>query len=156
MRHGVRSAKLGRNHNHQIALRRNLAFALIQSGRITTTLAKAKMVQPVVEQLITAAKKGAVLEGMDRQRVIVNLTSFFTSGQNQRTFKEVSKAERKQRRQDRREGKKVASLVNLRPVEKLMQEIAPAYAERNGGYTRIQKLGNRLGDNAQMAILSLV
>ncbi len=162
MRHGMRKTKLGRSHNHQIALRRNLAFALIRNGKITTTLAKAKLVQPVVEKLITMAKKGAAAPESEKQRYVSNLTSFFTSGQNQRTFEELGKAQAKERKtvvrkaREAGETRSIPSLATPRPVEKLLEEIAPAYASRDGGYTRIMKLGHRLGDNAQMAILSLV
>jgi len=162
MRHGMHKTKLGRSHNHQLALRRNLAFALIRNGKITTTLAKAKLVQPVVEKLITMAKKGVAAGAADKQQYVVNLTSFFTSGQNERKFEELNRSQAKSRRAEVRKAreagntKSLPSLAVARPVEKLLEEIAPAYASRDGGYTRIVKLGYRLGDNAQMAILSLV
>jgi large subunit ribosomal protein L17 len=147
MRHRVRSAKLGRRTDHQLSLRRNLAFALINEGKITTTLAKAKMVRPIVEKLITLAKKGNADETA-KARHLANAISFFTSGQNKRIF-EVTKT--------KVDGKRVTTRTEKpRVVKRLFDELGPAYATRPGGYTRIIKLGKRAGDAADMAVISLV
>jgi len=58
MRHGVKTAKLGRTTSHRKAMFRNMATSLILHGRIITTLPKAKAIRPVVEKLITLGKKG--------------------------------------------------------------------------------------------------
>lgn len=60
MRHGQKTAKLQRNASHRRALLANLAVSLIENGRITTTLAKAKAIRPYVEKLITLAKRGDI------------------------------------------------------------------------------------------------
>ena len=147
MRHRVRSAKLGRRTDHQLSLRRNLVFALINEGKITTTIAKAKMVRPIIEKLITLAKKGNADETA-RARHLANAVSFFTSGQNKRIF-ETTKT--------KVDGKRViVKTEKPRVVKRLFDEIAPTYATRPGGYTRIVKLGKRAGDAADMAVISLV
>ena len=89
MRHRVRKSKLGRRPDHQLALRRNLVYSLLSSGdgKIRTTLAKAKLLRPVVERLITLAKRGNADEA-NRDRYVRNAISFFTSGQNKRNFVE--------------------------------------------------------------------
>lgn len=60
MRHGQKTAKLQRNASHRRALLANLAVSLIENGRITTTLAKAKAIRPYVEKLITLGKRGDI------------------------------------------------------------------------------------------------
>lgn len=141
MRHNMRKGKLGRRPDHQLALRRNLVFSLLTHGKVRTTLVKAKMIRPVVEKLITVAKCGNE-DSENKMRYVNNAVSFFTSGQNARVFVGSHKDSNREEQP--------------RIVEKLFDDIAPAYATRPGGYTRIHKLGRRLGDNAQMAIISLV
>ena len=70
MRHRVSGYKLGRNTAHRRAMWRNMAVALFSHGQIQTTLAKAKSVQPLVERLITAARKGDLAS---RRRVLATL-----------------------------------------------------------------------------------
>ena len=60
MRHQRKTVKLGRRQDHRNALLSNLAVSLIDHGRITTTVAKAKAVRPFVEKLVTKAKKGSL------------------------------------------------------------------------------------------------
>ncbi len=117
MRHRVKTKSFHRPKEQREHLFVNLACALIENGRIETTVEKAKVLRPFVEKLITLAKKQTV-----HSRRLLN-----------------SKL---------KDHKKTA--------DKLFKEIAPLYAERNGGYTRIYKLGNRRGDDAQMAIIELV
>jgi large subunit ribosomal protein L17 len=94
----------------------NLALSLFEHERIQTTEAKAKMLRPYAERLITKAKKGSVHH----------------------------------RRQ-------VLSVIEDRSiVHKLFADIGPRFADRNGGYTRILKLGPRNGDGAPMALIELV
>jgi large subunit ribosomal protein L17 len=116
MRHRKAGRKLGRDAAHRKALYANLASALIQHGRIKTTEAKAKEVRPIVEELITLARRTDV--AAHRQAV-----AFLRS-------KEVAHT--------------------------LFADVAPRFAERPGGYTRIVKIGPRQGDAALMAYLELV
>ncbi len=129
MRHRHHGKKLNRSGSHRKALRMNLASELFTHGRINTTFHKAKFVQGHAERLITIAKRGlAKAEAMDDQLVAVHA-----------------------RRQ-------VARRLNNNRilVGKVFDELAPLYAERPGGYTRILKLGARKGDNAEMALIELV
>lgn len=113
--------RLGGSPAHQRLILRNLATALFEHGRITTTEAKARTLRPYAEKLITKAKKAHLGENPLHNR------------------REVLK-----------------SITDKGVVHHLFTEIAPAYAERPGGYTRITKIGPRQGDNAPMAVIELV
>ncbi len=108
--------RLGGSPAHERHILANLATALFQHGRITTTEAKARRLRPVAERLITFAKRGDLHA---RRHVLTMVTD-----------KGV--------------------------VHQLFTEIAPEYSERDGGYTRITKIGPRKGDNAAMAVIELV
>jgi len=156
MRHRVRKNKLGRRPDHQLALRRNLVFSLLTHGRIRTTLAKAKLASGVAERLITLAKKGLADETA-KARSEKGAISFFTSGQNKRNLVVLTPKQRKLKKRMEKSGKEYEMPEEQpRIVKKLFEEIAPAYATRPGGYTRIYRLGQRMGDGAEMAILELV
>jgi large subunit ribosomal protein L17 len=111
-----KGARLGGSPAHQKLILSNLATALFEHGRITTTEAKARMLRPVAERLITKAKKG----DLHNRRLVL------------RTVRDKG------------------------VVHTLFTEIAPQFAERPGGYTRITKIGPRKGDNAPMAVIELV
>lgn len=129
MRHQVAGKKLSRDTGHRKALRLNLTRALFENERIETTLAKAQFVRGNVERLITVAKRG-----IEKAKV---------TGKP-----EVGVAARRLA---------ASRLGNDREiVQKLFNTIAPRYATRAGGYTRIFKLGPRHGDNAEMVLLELV
>jgi len=107
----------------------NLASQLLIHGRIKTTFHKAKFVQGHAERLITIAKRGlAKAEEKGDQLVAVHA-----------------------RRQVARRLNNDRDLVGV-----VFDELAPLYADRPGGYTRILKLGPRKGDNAEMALIELV
>ena len=134
MRHRVSGYKLGRNTAHRTALFRNLAAGLFQHGQITTTLPKAKAVQPFVEKLITLAKKGDLAA---RRRAIAKL-------QDRQLITVVK-------------GGQSEEVDDKTLIQKLFDEIGPHYKDRPGGYTRIVRLAkNRLGDNGGRAIWELV
>ena len=116
MRHARTGKKLGRDSAHRKALYSNLAGALIEHGRIKTTVTKAKAVKPIAEQMITLGRRGDL--AARRQA-----TSYLRS-------RDV--------------------------VHKLFAEVAPRFADRPGGYSRIVKLGPRQGDAAEMVYLELV
>ena len=111
-----KGARLGGSPAHQRLIISNLATALFEHGRITTTEAKARVLRPHAEKLITKAKKGDL---HNRREVL-------------KTIRDKS------------------------VVHTLFTEIAPTFAERPGGYTRITKIGPRKGDNAPMAVIELV
>ena len=116
MKHGVKKPKLQRDASHRKSLLANQACSLIDHGRITTTLAKAKALRPYVEKMITLGKNGSL--------------------------------------HARRQA--LASLPKPESVKKLFDTIAPAAAERCGGYTRIGKLGQRKTDSAPMALIEII
>ncbi|GAB4519851.1 MAG: 50S ribosomal protein L17 [Anaerolineae bacterium] len=129
MRHRVKGKKLNRDSGHRRALRKNLMIALLEHGRIQTTEAKADFVRGHVERIITIAKRGlAKAEETQNPAVAVHARRIAASRLN--NDREI--------------------------VQKLFDEIAPRYAERPGGYTRVYKLGPRKGDNAPMVLLELV
>jgi large subunit ribosomal protein L17 len=111
-----KGARLGGSPAHQRLIIANLATQLFEHGRITTTEAKARVLRPHAEKLITKAKKGDL---HNRREVL-------------KTIRDKS------------------------VVHTLFTEIAPTFAERPGGYTRITKIGPRKGDNAPMAVIELV
>src|ERR671914_610121 len=123
MRHRRAGKKLGRNAPHRLALYRNLALALFRHERIITTLEKAKAVRPFVEKLITQARKGTLHA---RRLVIAKLGP-------------AADAEVKPGDKDDADHRTI--------VQKLFSDIAPRFADRPGGYTRILKRHERrLGD----------
>lgn len=140
-----------------MSMLRNLATSLINADKehIVTTVQKAKELRPFVEKAITLAKKAQGLEGADGKLREVHLrrqaARFFHAGNS--TFKIAS---------SRFRGKKgeakdpIVRTAGVAAVQRLFSELGPRYASRNGGYTRIIKLGNRQGDNASMAVIELV
>lgn len=116
MRHMMRGRKLSRSSSHRSALARSQATSLLRHGRIKTTVAKAKNLQPYVEKLITTARGG----DLHSRRLIAR------------------------------------EIHDLEIQRKLMDDIAPRYAERPGGYTRIYRLTTRRGDGVQEALIELV
>lgn len=116
MRHRHAGKLLGRSYEHRKALYRNLMIALIEHRKITTTVAKAKAVQPEIEKLLTLA------------------------------------------RQDTPHTRRMAlsKLASKDAMRKLFTFAPQEYGSRNGGYTRLTKLGPRMGDGAEMALIELV
>jgi large subunit ribosomal protein L17 len=112
----TKGRRLGGSPAHQRHMMANLATALFEHGRITTTEARARRLRPVAERLITFAKRGDLHA---RRQVLATVTD--------RTV-----------------------------VHTLFAEIAPTFTNREGGYTRITKIGPRKGDNAAMAVIELV
>src|SRR5712692_9583196 len=134
MRHLKRTAKLGRTSEHRNAMLANLVCSLIKHKRVATTLAKAKAARSVAEKMLTLGKAGTI----HARRLAAARLRHPT-----RTLHK-SKAEREAWRQ------------NEDVVRILFEHLAPGFKERNGGSTRIIKLGQRQGDAAQRAILEWV
>ena len=129
--------KLGRDSSARKALFRDLVTDLFLYERIQTTEAKAKELRSVAEKLITKAKRG----DLHARRQIASFVRNESKSRNAQDPKETKK--------EKKEKKQTA-------IEKLFDEIAPRYAERPGGYTRILKLGPRRGDAAPMVYVELV
>lgn len=130
MRHQKHHASLGVTREHREAMLSNLAAALITHGRIQTTLTKAKALRPFIEKVITKAKKAAAV-----------------SQENGKTSPRAIHLRR-------------LALSDVRDetaVTKLFNESYKDFANRNGGYTRIYKLGpQRISDAAEMALIEFV
>ncbi len=138
MRHRVAGKRLGRTTSHRKALRRNMAASLIEHGAIRTTEAKAKQLRRFVERLITVARQGTLHA---RRRVIAML-------QNRHAVDEEG-VETERWIKKKQKGRTI--------VDVLFDEIAPRYADRPGGYTRIIRLSDRrIGDSGVQALLQLV
>jgi large subunit ribosomal protein L17 len=132
MRHRVAHRKLGRVTEHRIAMLRNQATALLRYEHLTTTVPRAKELRPFVERIITIAKRG-IAPGEGRSRA---------SEANGRVL-----TARRLVMQD---------LQDRDVVRKLFDTIAPRFAERPGGYTRLLRVGYRKGDSAEVAQVELV
>jgi large subunit ribosomal protein L17 len=134
-----------------MSMLRNLATSLINSReeRIVTTLPKAKELRPFVERAITLSRQAKSLDGEGSQARALHLrrqaAGFFHAGNTQQT---ALAGKRGQLRIPRTAG--VAAL------KRLWDELGERYKDRPGGYTRILKLGQREGDNAELAIIELV
>ncbi|HBE82386.1 MAG: 50S ribosomal protein L17 [Blastocatellia bacterium] len=157
MRHLKAHRKLGRTSEHRISLLRNLATSLIIADKehIITTVPKAKELRPFVEKAITLAKKAQHLNGEDAKIQEVHLrrqaARFFHAGNS--TFK----AEQSRFRGKKGEAKEtIERTAGVKAVQRLFGELGQRYKDRNGGYTRIIRLGRRSGDNAEMAVIELV
>ena len=137
---------------------RNLATSLINSEKeyIVTTVPKAKELRPFVEKVITLARRAKNLSGDDAKVREVHLrrqaARFFHAGNS--TFK----LEQSRFRGSKGTPKTVVPerTAGVKAVQRLFEELGTRYKNRNGGYTRIIKLGRRQGDNAEMAVIELV
>jgi large subunit ribosomal protein L17 len=127
MRHRVAHRKLGRVTEHRIAMLRNQATSLLRHEHLTTTVPRAKELRPFVERLITIAKRG-LADGPGAGPIK-------TLNARRLVMKDL---------QDRA------------VVTKLFDDLAPRFASRAGGYTRLLRLGFRRGDAAEIAQVELV
>ena len=169
MRHRKAGYKLNRTTAHRQAMLRNLAARLFEHGQITTTIPKAKAVQPLVEKIVTKAKKGDL---HSRRQVISML------GADRRGFdwlylpKDASEQERDHVNELRDRAAQFFEVPESSEVERnrygelrkaprvvrhIFAHVAPRNAARSGGYTRSVKLGyRRLGDAAELCVLQFV
>lgn len=169
--------KLGRPTDQRKAILKNLTTALFVTGRIETTEARAKEVKNIAEKLITIAIKET--DNFTSKSVKTSATKVDAKG-NKLTDTKTSKNGNKYQVMDRQISDTMVQVDNpsklharrlmmnwvFRPTtadgknvnitDKLFDEIAPKYKEKNGGYTRIYKIGPRRGDAAEMVILELV
>lgn len=169
--------KLSRTSSQRKALLRNQVTQLIWHGRIVTTEAKAKEVSKIAEKLIALAIKEK--DNFDEVTVQAKVPKRDADGHRVKTVKDGKKVteyvtEEKKIKKDqpsrlhaRRQilsvlydvtenGKKKTDTKKVDLAAKLFDEIAPKYAGRNGGYTRIVKIGQRKGDGALEVVLELV
>ena len=128
MRHLKKSRRFGRSPHHRKAMFNNMVTSLFLHERLLTTLEKAKELRRLAEKLITLGKRGTLAA---RRTAAKRLQ---TTG--------------------RKEGKEFFN--EEKALRALFETIAPRFADRPGGYTRITKLGPRKGDGAEMAVIELV
>ena len=173
--------KLGRTASQRKALLRNQVTMLLQHGKIRTTEAKAKEIRNIAEGLIASAVKEkdnfeevTIKAKVAKKDAEGKRVKEVVDGKKVTVYEEVEKTIKKDnpsRLHARRQMLKVLYSVTEVPtaaagkkkntkevdlVDKLFTEIAPKYADRNGGYTRIIKIGQRKGDAAMEVILELV
>ncbi len=117
MRHANKNRTLSRSAGQRTALLRGLSVSLIETGKITTTAAKAKELQPRIERLVTFAKRNTIAS----RRLVAS-----------------------------RLGEPKDDVI-----KKLFTEIAPKFTERNGGYTRVIKMG-RTKSGRDLAVIEFV
>ena len=120
MRHNKAGFKLKRNVSARRALLRNIVTSVILEERVITTVPKAKAAKPIIDQIITLAKRDNKDEVLHARR------------------------------------QAAAYLMTPASVQKLFDQIGPRFATRNGGYTRVVRVGFRKGDGAETAVLELV
>lgn len=166
MRHRKAGYKLGRTTAHRTAMLRNMAASLFEHGQITTTIPKAKALQPFVEKIVTKAKKGDL---HNRRQVISML------GGDRRAFawshipKDADEGERQAVETLRERAEVFFDIPDAGEVERnrygelrkapklvkhIFDNIAPRFDDREGGYTRIIKLGrHRLGDAGEICVI---
>ena len=173
--------KLGRTSSQRKALLRNQVTALLNNGKIVTTEAKAKEIRKIAEGLIAMAVKEkdnfeevTVKAKVARKDENGKRVKEVVDGKKKTVYDEVDKTIKKDmpsRLHARRQMMKVLYPVTEVPtaqagrkkntkevdlVAKLFDEIAPKYADRKGGYTRIVKIGQRKGDAAMEVLIELV
>lgn len=148
MRHKVDRRKLGLPSDQRNALLTNLARQFVRHGYVRTTLGRAKELQRIVEKLITTGKDDSLASRRRARRILVGHSS--ASPAPPRALLGKSDFEKT-------EILKRMSLINGEDLVKhLFDEVAPRFKERNGGYTRLTKVGFRRGDGAPQAVLELV
>lgn len=132
MRHRKNTFKVGRTGSHRRAMLSNMMKSLIENERIETTLVKAKELRRHADKMITLAKKNTLAA---KRSAIATLKVAF----NPLSSKEAREAKK---------GEKVAYSRDRLVIDKLFGPLRERFAERKGGYTRIIRSGDRIGDNA--------
>lgn len=169
MRHRRAGYRLNRKTAHRTAMLRNMAAGLFEHGQITTTIPKAKAVQPFVEKIITLAKRGDLAA---RRRVVALL------GGDRRGFewlylpKGASDGEKEQVERLKERASGFFDVPDSAQVERnrygelrkspklvrhIFENVAPQFSDRPGGYTRVIKLGRRrVGDATELCVIQFV
>ncbi len=169
MRHRKAGFKLNRTTAHRTAMLRNLAASLFEHGQVVTTLPKARAVQPFVEKIVTKAKRG----DMHARRQVIATLGRDRLAFDWRYLPANPTEEEKAHHQERSES--AEQYFDLPPAEQtqrnrygelrsaprlvrhIFENVAPRFADRQGGYTRIVKLGrHRIGDASELVLLQFV
>jgi len=140
MRHKKNTIKLNRTTSHRRCLFANMLKSLIENERIVTTVPKAKALKRYADKMITLAKKNNLAS---RRRAIAQLMIRF----NSLNSKEARAA---------KEGDLSVYNTDRQVIGKLFDTLGPRFSSRDGGYTRIIRSGNRVGDNAQTCVIEFL
>lgn len=144
MRHRVPGNRLSRPYDQNKAILRSLATELLRHDEIVTTLSKAKAVRSHAEKMITLAKHGLLAD-----KDVYNKAKSNDAQVASEASKQISKHVHCRRQM-------LAFIYDKEVVNRAFDELAPRYAKRQGGYTRIVKTHFRRGDAAPMALIQLV
>lgn len=169
MRHRKAGYKLGRTSSHRQAMLRNMATSLFQYGQITTTVQKAKTLQPFVEKIVTLAKRGdlharrlvvAKLGGDKKAFHWLYLPADATEKEREIVDNQADMAEQffDIPARDTIERNRYGEVRKApRIVSHIFDNIAPRFKDREGGYTRIVRLGlRRIGDQGEICVVQFV
>ena len=173
MRHRVHFRRLNRTAEHRWALRRNLAQSLFEHGSVTTTLPKAKTLQPFAEKLLTIAVRahkarqaGEPARELSARRSLYQLLGdrVVIPTEHRGDYEGMSDAGRAKslrapsgRRYRTGESKGRLAFTADSVTHRLIDRIAPKFVDRPGGYTRIVRTASRrIGDGSELAVLQLV
>ncbi|HSX13469.1 MAG TPA: 50S ribosomal protein L17 [Chlamydiales bacterium] len=140
MRHGNHTFKVGRTGSHRRAMIANMLKSLIETGRVSTTVVKAKELRRHADRMITLAKKNTLSAKRN------------ALGQLRVSFNPLSS---KEARTVKKGDKDVYSRDRI-VLDKLFGELRERFTARNGGYTRIIRTGDRIGDNAPTCFIEYV
>ena len=155
--------KLGRTASQRKALLRGQVTSLIQNGKIITTESKAKEVQKIVEGIIALAVKEK--DNFETVKVTAKVPKKDKDGKRVKeekdgkkvtVYEEIEKEIKKDLPSRLHARRQMLKVLYVDETNKLFDDIAPKYANRNGGYTRIVKIGQRKGDAAMEVLLELV
>jgi large subunit ribosomal protein L17 len=173
MRHRIKQRKLNRTSEHRRAMQRNMAQSLIEHGQITTTLPKAKDIKPFVERIVTLAIRARKAAGSqdaagslrarrqlhkmlgDRAIIAADHRDDYWAMSDASRNKVLRMPSGRRHRTGDPKGKLAFTAESV--LHRLLEDIAPKYEDRTGGYLRLIKLaGRRVGDNAPLAVVQFV
>ncbi|MBI2743898.1 MAG: 50S ribosomal protein L17 [Chlamydiales bacterium] len=137
MRHGKHTFKIGKTSSHRRCMLANMLKSLVEHERIETTVTKAKELRRHADRLISLAKKNTLAS---RRQAIADLMITF----NTLTPKEAKQA---------KAGDTSVYNADRQVIQKLFGDLSTRFATRNGGFTRIIKKSQRVGDNAHTCLI---
>lgn len=137
MRHGKHTFKVGRTGAHRRSMIANMLKSLIENGRITTTTVKAKELRRHADRMITLAKRDTLAS----RRAVAAKLHLSYNPLTSKEMREVKKGDLSSYSRDRT------------VMGKLFGELKQRFVARNGGYTRVMRLGDRVGDSASTSII---